>query len=870
MIGTTVAHYRIVEKLGGGGMGVVYKALDLKLDRPVALKFLPPELTRDPDAKARFIHEAKAASALQHDNICTIHDIDETSDGQLFICMDYYDGETLKRKIERGPLRIEDAIALAVQLAHGLAKAHEAGMVHRDIKPANIMVTKEGEAKIVDFGLAKLARQTKLTKAGSTLGTVAYMSPEQARGEEVDHRSDIWALGVVLHELVTGKLPFKSDYEQAIVYSILNDEVRPIEGIDPGLDGIIRKALRKDPSLRYQHMEELESDLRSLKTEHGGDAAQARRQDGWGRVKKVWLALSGIILLGGLATLIVYLIRTPGEKETLSTVRRLVVLPFENLGPAENEYFADGMTEELTSRLSSLRDLRVISRTSAVQYVKTDKPMEQIGRELGVEYALEGAVRWASAQSGPSRVRINSSLTRISDKTTLWAETYDRVIDDIFALQSEISQKVVERLGITLLEPEQKSVEMPPTKNLEAYQAFLRARYYRSRPHFTVANWLHAVEAYRQAVELDPRFALAFAELAEAHALLYNFWYDHSTTRLALAADAANQAMALAPDMPGVHLALGYYHLYTHRDSKKALDQFAIAEKGFPHSVEILEARMSVYLVEGRLEESLLSAREAFELSPRDASMAVELAERYWILRKYEEAVKTCNQAIELAPDDAWPYLMKTFSLWSWKGSPLETGTVLEAVPATHDWSSWAWYWQEMNGRNYHRAIDRLSLDSSVWIRTKCWAMPKSLLAGYAHRLLGEREKSVRAYESAKILLEAEVRQWSDDPRFHSSLGIAYAALGRKEEAIREGKKAVELLPVAKDAFYGIPYVEDLAFIYTLTGETEAAVKQLDYLLSIPSWFSVPWLRMDPQWDPIRNHPGFLQLLKKHSGRDGQ
>jgi TolB-like protein/tetratricopeptide (TPR) repeat protein len=869
MIGKTISHYKILERLGGGGMGVVYKALDLKLDRPVALKFLPPDLTRDPDAKARFIHEAKAASALQHDNICTIHDIDETSDGQLFISMDCYDGETLKRKIERGPVRVEEVVALAIQLAHGLAKAHEAGMVHRDIKPANIMVTKEGEAKIVDFGLAKLARQTKLTKAGSTLGTAAYMSPEQARGEEVDHRSDIWALGVVLYELVTGKLPFKSDYEQALVYSILNDEVQPIEGIDSRLDEFIRKALRKDPSGRYQHMEELASDLIGLTSEHGGTSSEAPRRGGWRSVRRGWVVLSGIILLGGLAAVIGFLLGTRGEKETVLPVRRLVVLPFQNLGPAENEYFADGMTEELTSRLSSLRDLRVISRTSAVQYVKTEKPMEQIGRELGVEYALEGAVRWASAQSGPSRVRINSSLTRISDKTTLWAETYDRVIDDIFALQSEISQKVVEKLGVTLLEPERKGVEAAPTNNLEAYQAFLRARYYRNRPHFTVENWLRVVDSYQQAVKLDSGFALAFAELAQAHALLYNFWYDHSPARLAMASRAAEQAIALAPEMPGVHLALGYYHLYTHRDSKKALDQFAIAEKGFPHNVEILEAKMSVSSVEGRWEEALMSAREAFELSPRDASMAVELAERYWILRKYEEAVQTGNRAIELAPDDAWPYLIKAFSLWSWKGSPSETGTVLEAIPATHDWASWAWYWQEMNGRNYHRAIERLALDSSVWVRTKCWAMPKSLLAGYAHRLLGEHEKSLRAYESARTLLETEVRQWPDDPRYHSSLGIAYAALGRKEEAVREGKKAVELLPVARDAFYGIPYVGDLAFIYALSGETEAAVEQLDYLLSIPSWFSVPWLRMDPQWNPIRNQPDFLKLLEKYSGRDG-
>ncbi|MBP1691792.1 MAG: hypothetical protein H6Q32_1144, partial [Bacteroidetes bacterium] len=288
LVGQTVSHYKILEHLGGGGMGVVFRAQDLRLDRTVALKFLPPELTRDPEAKARFIHEAKAASSLQHDNICTIHDVDESPDGQLFICMDFYDGETLKRKIDRGALPAEEAIDLAIQVARGLGKAHEAGMIHRDIKPANIMVTRDGEAKIVDFGLAKLARQTRLTREGSTLGTVAYMSPEQARGEEVDHRSDIWSLGIVLHEMVTGQLPFKSDYEQALVYSIINADVPPIPGSDPRLEEIIRKTLKKDPSARYQRMEELESELRSLKADHAPTVKEKRHRHGQPGARRVW------------------------------------------------------------------------------------------------------------------------------------------------------------------------------------------------------------------------------------------------------------------------------------------------------------------------------------------------------------------------------------------------------------------------------------------------------------------------------------------------------------------------------------------------------------------------------------------------------
>jgi serine/threonine protein kinase/tetratricopeptide (TPR) repeat protein len=866
MVGTTISHYKILERLGGGGMGVVYKAEDTRLKRIVALKFLPPQLTYDPEAKERFIHEAQAASALQHDNICTIHDIDETADGQLFICMDFYDGQTLKRKIENVRLRIEDCINIAVQVARGLAKAHETGIVHRDIKPANIMITRDGEAKIVDFGLAKLTRQTRLTKDGSTLGTVVYMSPEQARGEEVDHRSDIWSLGVVLYEMIAGRPPYASEYEQALMYSILNDEVQPIPGCDSRLNAIVLKALQKQPSARYQTMTEFESDLEVLSSELSGTEPRGRSRATGRRIRRTWMLLSEAFLLAAVVVIIGYFLIGVGGKQSASPAKKLVVLPFENLGPAENEYFADGMTEELTSRLSCLSGLRVISRISALQYFRTNKPMQQIGEELGVDYALEGAVRWAPSKEGPSRVRINSSLTRISDRTTLWSETYDRVINDIFAIQTELSQKVVEKMGITFLEPERESIEEPPTKDLEAYQAYLRGRYYESRPHFTSANWAQVVEAYEQAVEIDTGFALAFAELARGHARLYYLWYDHTAGRLELARHAAERALALAPELPGVRLALGYYYLYMGRDPGKAEAEIAIAKKGMPHSAEIFEAETAIFLLQGRWQEAMESAQEAFELSPRDGSLAVDLSEVYWVLRKYPEAVKTCDRAIELTPDDAWPYLMKCFSLWSWKGASSETESVLRAVPANHDWWTWAWYWQEMIRRDYPKAIEHLSASPDPWVRTKCWAMPKLLLAAYAYRLSGERQKSLEQYQRARLLLEAELKEHPDDPRYHSSLGIALAALGQKEEAIREGRRAVELLPISTDALYGIPYVEDLAFIYTLSGETDAALDRLNYLLTIPSWISVTWLRNDPQWDAIRSQPGFIRLLEEHSG----
>jgi len=373
MIGQIISHYRILQKLGGGGMGVVYRAEDTRVKRTVGLKFLPPELTLDEEAKTRLVREAQAASALQHDNICTIHDIDETPDGQLFIAMDFYEGETLKKRIERGPLPIDIAVDIAMQVARGLAKAHEAEMVHRDIKPANIMVTKEGEAKIVDFGLAKLAGQTKLTKAGSTVGTVAYMSPEQARGEEVDARTDIWSLGVVMYEMITGQLPFKSEYPDAALYSILNEESEPLTGLRTGvpmeLERIVNKCLEKKPADRYQHLTDLLVDLRHLKKVSDAKAESASATSLTGeapsklRKRKTALVLAGGIVVAAIALASWLLLGKHEVSHLRGKEISIAVLPFASLSRSdEDQAFADGIHDEiLTQRVTSTSGQKCMS-----------------------------------------------------------------------------------------------------------------------------------------------------------------------------------------------------------------------------------------------------------------------------------------------------------------------------------------------------------------------------------------------------------------------------------------------------------------------------------------------------------------------------
>ena len=511
--GINVSHYKIIEKIGAGGMGVVYLALDTKLNRNVALKFLPPHLCQDEDCRKRFIREAQAAAGLDHPNIAGIYEVGEYS-GRPFFAMQVIEGQSLKDVIAGKDISIEQILEIAIQVCEGLQEAHDKGIVHRDIKPSNILLDSHGRVRIVDFGLASIQGSEHLTKTGSTLGTIGYMSPEQVQGKDIDHRSDLFSLGVVMYEFITKQNPFKRDSEVATLKAVSDDAPHPVaryrSDVPDGLQSIIDKALEKDVITRYQHADGMLSDLVSLKRllESGQSTVAGRSTPG--RSPRRWWLTAAVLVVAVVAALILtkpWITTTTSEQPDKIM---LAVLPFENLGNSQDEYFADGITEEITTSLARLSGLGVISRTSAMLYKDTDKNLRQIGKELKVDCVLEGTIRWDKSGE-KDRVRINPQLIRVSDDMHMWANRYDAVLTDIFAVQSTIAREVADALNIVLLQSEREVLDKRPNISPEAYDYYLRGKQYFSIARYRQDEMRTAERMHNKAIELAPGYAPAYA-----------------------------------------------------------------------------------------------------------------------------------------------------------------------------------------------------------------------------------------------------------------------------------------------------------------------------------------------------------------------
>ena len=619
MIGKTISHYRILEELGGGGMGVVYKAEDIKLKRNVALKFLPHDLTRDRTAKQRFINEAQTASSLDHPNICNIHEIDETEDGQLFICMACYEGETLKKIIEKGPLEIDQIIDIALQVAQGLAKAHSQEIVHRDIKPANIFMTRDGQVKILDFGLAKLVGKSSLTKTGTATGTVAYMSPEQASGEEVSFPTDIWSLGTVIYEMISGHQPFKGDSWEAVVYAILNkkpQQIRLLRSDTPdALQTVVQRMLQKNPQRRYKSVDDLIRDLDAVK-------------------HKTALAAAPV----------------SGEERPSTSV---AVMPFLDMSPGKDqEYFCDGMAEELINSLTHIKDLRVVARTSAFSFKGKDLDVREIGRKLNVDTVLEGSVRKAG-----DRLRITTQLIDVLEGYHLWSEKYDLVMDDVFAVQDQITLSIVDKLRVKLLGTEREAIFKRYTENLEAYNFYLKGRFFTDK---MTADGLHkAISYFEQAIKQDSQYALAYTGLADSYGLLGFYDYMHPKDALAKARMAASEALEIDPALAEAHSSRGFVRLFYDWDWQAAERDFKRAIELNPNYTPTHIWYAFCFAATGSLDKAIREDQRALELDPLSITANVILGTFLLRANQLEQARASFSKALEMDPN-----LVKTHTVF--------------------------------------------------------------------------------------------------------------------------------------------------------------------------------------------------------------
>jgi eukaryotic-like serine/threonine-protein kinase len=865
-------HYRIERELGRGGMATVYLAHDLRHDRPVALKVLHPELAHALGPE-RFLREIKLAARLQHPHILSVHDSGVATGaeaGPLWFTMPYVDGETLRTRLAREKqLPVEEALRLTREVALALDFAHRHGVIHRDIKPENILLC-DNQALVADFGIGRAlglpAAGERLTETGVVVGTPAYMSPEQAAGErEVDNRSDIYSLGTVLYEMLAGEPPYTGATAQALMAKRLTGEVPQISRIRPTVPGFVdhavQKALASNPADRFSTSAEFAQALASVtaeRTERRSATPPVRRR----------LPIVVMLVALAVAALVTYLwLGRDRAAARDAGFRRLAVLPFENLGAPDQDYLAEGITDAVRGKLTSIPGIQVIARSSSTQYKRTAKTPQQIGRELEVQYLLTGTVRSDQGASGSKRVQVSPELIDAADATAEWQQPFDAPLTDVFQVQADIAGRVADALGLALGAGERQVLSQRPTNNLAAYDAFLRGEEISGGLSTSgMVTLRRSATYYGQAVALDSTFALAWAQLSRANSLLY-FRSTGSRSMADRAKQAAERALALAPGRPEPYLAMGDYHSNVEAEFNAALQQYAQGQRLAPASADLLTATGLAEQRLGRWDAALDHLSQARRLDPRSSFTARRYAFTLLWMRRYSEAQAAYDRTLALDSSNVGA-LQQRAMLSLMQGDLTGARAVLRAAPRGLEPEALvayvATYWDLVWVLDEeHRSLLLKLTPAPFGDDRAAWGL--ALAQAYALRGDGHR---ARAYaDSARIGFDRELREGRGDPasRIYRALALAY--LGWHREAIEAGERVMAERPLTRDAYTSPYYQQLLARIYVLAGKPDQAIDQLEQLLKIPYLLSPGWLRIDPNFQSLRSHPRFQRLVEGGGGK---
>jgi len=870
--------YRFERELGRGGMATVYLAHDLRHDRPVALKVLHAERASSLGPE-RFQREIRTAARLQHPHILSVHDSGElpaTAErpAVLWFAMPFVDGETLRQRLAREKhLPVDEAVQIAREAADALDYAHGQGVIHRDVKPENILLA-AGHALVADFGIAKVAAGGKdgrtdgrqdspgdgrLTDSGMTVGTPAYVSPEQAVGEvALDGRSDQYSLACVLWEMLAGEPPFSGPTASMLMARRFTETPQPLrrvrETVPEGVERAVARALSKAPADRFASAGEFGRALRD-------GLEQDAVPGGWrGIGLPATLALGLMLVIGALLG---WLRSHPrAEAAEAGGPKRLAVLPFENLGRPEDTYFADGITDEIRGKLAGLPGLQVTASSSSRQYRSSTKTTREIGRELGVDYLLTGKVRWERSAGGESRVRVSPELIQVATASTRWQQPFDAALTDVFQVQADVASRVAQAMDVALGAHEQEALAGKPTASLPAYELYLQGNEAAGGfDQVAPVELRRAVGYYERAVALDSGFALAWAQLSRAHSYIYQVSLP-TAAGATQAKAAADRAAALSPDLAEAHLAMGDYDYFIRQNGEAALGEYQRGRQLAPGDAQLLKGIAMVARMRGDWDLSEASLLQAQVLDPRSISVVRRLTYNLLRLHKYAEAHTSADRGVELDPHAPDVYESKAMAYLGTGDLASARRVIAEADRNVEPTALVQWvatyydlFW--VLSDEQQRLLLRLPPgpfddDRLTW----------GLALAETYALRGDTARTHAYADSAGSAGEAYLREAPENAQLHVLMGTALAYLGRKADAIREGRRGVELMPLSRNA-YQSPYLEhQLARIYILVGEPEQALDVLEGLMRIPYFLSPGWLRVDPTFDPLRGNRRFRKLLE--------